>query len=93
MKKYEISFIVSPNLDAEQVKSTVENFKGVLTSKGAKIVKVDELGLKSLAYEIKDFNKGTYFIFEVESAEEANLEFDRLAKINENILRHIIINL
>ncbi|MFV0424977.1 MAG: 30S ribosomal protein S6 [Bacilli bacterium] len=93
MKKYEISFIVSPNLDGEQVKSTVENFKGVLTGKGAEVVKTDDLGLKTLAYEINDFNKGHYFVLEVNSTEEANLEFDRLAKINENILRHIIINL
>ncbi len=93
MKKYEISFIVSPNLDGEQVKSTVENFKGILTGKGAEVVKVDDLGLRTLAYEINDVNKGHYFVFEVNSTEEANLEFDRLAKINESIMRHIIINL
>ncbi len=93
MKKYEISFIVSPNLDGEQVKSTVENFKGILTGKGAEVVKVDDLGLKTLAYEINDLNKGHYFVLEVNSTEEANLEFDRLAKINENVMRHIIISL
>lgn len=93
MKKYEISFIVSPSLEAEQIKSTVEEFKGILTGKGAEIVKVDDLGLKTLAYEINDLNKGHYFVLEVNSTEEANLEFDRLAKINENMMRHIIISL
>ncbi len=46
-----------------------------------------------MAYEINDFKTGHYFLFEATSNEEANKEFERIARINENVIRHIIIKL
>ncbi len=49
------------------------------------------MGQRELAYEIKKFKTGYYFLFVVEADSTAVSEFDRIAKINENILRHLII--
>ena len=49
------------------------------------------MGQRELAYEIKKYKNGYYFLFVVEGSHEAIKEFDRLAGINENILRHLII--
>ena len=53
--------------------------------------KVEELGKKKLAYEIKKFNTGYYFYYEIEANKETIEEFDRVARLNENLLRHLII--
>ena len=92
MKNYEIMFIVRPTLSEEEVKKVVDNFKKVITDNGSKITEVKEMGQRELAYEIKKFKSGYYFVFEVEANDDKAIkEFDRLAGINENILRHLII--
>ena len=49
------------------------------------------MGQKELAYEIKKFNTGYYYLFVVEASKEAEQEFNRVARINENLLRHLIV--
>mgnify|MGYP004585374427 FL=1 len=91
MNKYEIMFIVKPDLEETSIKNEAENLKKVLTNLEAKIVEEKAMGQRELAYEIKKYKNGYYFLFVVEGSHEAIKEFDRLAGINENILRHLII--
>ncbi|KEK25645.1 30S ribosomal protein S6 [Bacillus gaemokensis] len=91
MKKYEIMYIIRPNMEEEAQKALVERFAGVLTSNGAEIINTKEWGKRRLAYEINDLRDGFYVILNVNSNTEAVTEFDRLAKINEDIMRHIVV--
>ncbi|MDX8363253.1 MULTISPECIES: 30S ribosomal protein S6 [Bacillaceae] len=91
MRKYEIMYIIRPNIDDESKKAVVERFSNVLTEKGAEIAEVKEWGKRRLAYEINDFRDGYYMILQVASNAEAINEFDRLAKISEDIIRHIVV--
>ena len=91
MNKYEIMFIVKPDLEETAIKNEAESLKKVLTNLEAKIVEEKAMGQWELAYEIKKYKNGYYFLFVVEGSHEAIKEFDRLAGINENILRHLII--
>lgn len=94
MKKYEIVFIVRPNLEAETIKKVVTDFSNLLEKNKAKVTLNKELGKKELAYEIKNYKSGYYFLFQVESEDhKAIKEFDRLALINEDIIRHLIIRI
>lgn len=91
MKKYEIMFIVRPTLGEDEIKKVVDNFAGILTSNGAKVTETNEMGQRELAYEIKDFKSGYYFVFEVEAENDvATKEFDRLALISNDVIRHLI---
>ena len=91
MNKYEIMFIVKPDLEETAIKNEAESLKKVLTNLEAKIVEEKAMGQRELAYEIKKYKNGYYFLFVVDGSHEAIKEFDRLAGINENILRHLII--
>ena len=91
MNKYEIMFIVKPDLEETAIKNEAESLKKVLTNLEAKIVEEKAMGQRELAYEIKKYKNGYYFLFVVEGSHEAIKEFDRLAGINENILRDLII--
>jgi len=91
MNKYEIMFIVKPDLEEAAIRKEADTMKKVLTDKKAKILEETAMGQKELAYEIKKYKNGYYFLFVVEATSEATNEFDRLARINENILRHLII--
>ena len=91
MDKYEIMFIVKTTLEESVVKSTVESLTSIITDMKGKVENSKDMGQRELAYEIKKYRNGYYFLFVVEGSHEAVKEFDRLAGINENILRHLII--
>lgn len=91
MRKYEIMFIVRADIDEKTVKDTVATFEKVLTDMKAKIVSSKDMGQKKLAYSINDQVRGNYYVLNVEATTAAVKEFDRKAKIDENILRHIVI--
>ncbi|MCP1126272.1 30S ribosomal protein S6 [Bacillus sp. AFS018417] len=91
MKKYEIMYIIRPNMEEEAQKALVERFAGVLTDNGAEIINTKDWGKRRLAYEINDLRDGFYMILNVNSNPEAVNEFDRLAKISEDIIRHIVV--
>lgn len=90
MRKYEIMYIIAPNLDEAATKEVIERYNEVLTSNGAEIEKVEEMGKRRLAYEINDFREGFYVLINVNARPDAIAEFDRLIKINENVIRVLI---
>ena len=94
MRNYEIMFIVRPDVEESVVKSTVQTLEKVLTDRKAKITLSKELGQKEFAYEIKKFKSGFYFLYNIEASnDEAIKEFDRVARIDENVVRHLVLNL
>ena len=94
MKKYEIMFIVQPNLESEVLKKTVSDLEKIFTNNKATITLSKELGQKELAYEIKKYKSGYYYLYNIEAEnDKAIKEFDRIARINENVILYLIINL
>lgn len=94
MKKYEIMFIVRPDIDEKLQKETVKKMEKVLTGHKATVTLSKELGKKEFAYEIKKLKSGYYFLYNIEAKDDSAIkEFDRIAKIDENVVRHLILNL
>jgi small subunit ribosomal protein S6 len=94
MRNYEIMFIVRPDVEETVVKNTVKSLEKVLTDRKAKITLSKELGQKEFAYEINKFKSGFYFLYNIEANnDEAVKEFNRVAGIDENVVRHLVLNL
>lgn len=92
MKKYEFMYIIRPNIEDEAKKALVERFDTILTSNGAEIIESKEWGKRRLAYEINDFREGFYQLIQAKAEDAAAVnEFDRLAKISDDIIRHIVV--
>ncbi len=92
MKKYEIMYIIKPNLESEEVKLLIEKLSKVLLDLKAEIVEHKEIGLKELAYEIDHFKRGFYVWQNVVANNEAVAEFNRVIRITEDVLRFIVVN-
>jgi len=92
MRKYELMFIVKPDLEETAIKAVADSMKEVVTSNGGKILEEKEMGQKDLAYEIQKYKTGYYFLFLIETENlETTKEFERISRINENIIRHIVV--
>lgn len=91
MNKYEIMFIVRPDMEEAEIRKTADSMKKVLTDAKAKVLEEKAMGQRELAYEIKKAKTGYYYLYIVEAKSDAIDEFDRVARINENLLRHIVV--
>ncbi len=91
MKRYEIMYIIRPNLEEQTRKDLVASLTEILNNKGSQEVKVAEWGIRDLAYEIADFKKGYYVVLDAVAPIEAVTELDRVMKIKEDVIRHIVI--
>ena len=91
MKKYEIMYIVNSSLDDAARAKVCEGLHNILTSNGGSIDKVDEWGCKEFAYEINHMTKGYYYVINVTANNEGIAEFDRLARINNSIVRFLVL--
>lgn len=93
MRDYEIMYIIRPDIEEEARKELIERFNSILTDNGATIEKVDEMGLRRLAYEIKKYRDGYYVVVNFKGDQRAINEFDRQAKFVDDIIRHLIVRL
>ena len=91
MNKYEITFVVRPDMEEAEIKKTAEAMKKVLTDKKAKVIEEKEIGQRELAYEVNKFKTGYYFFYVVESNSAAIDEFNRVVRINENVIRNLVV--
>ena len=90
MRKYEAVFIFLPNLEEEKRVQLQDRFKGIIEADGS-ISNVDEWGVRKLAYLIDDIGEGYYVLINFESNAEVIKELDRVARISDGIMRHMII--
>lgn len=90
MNRYETIFILSSETKEEQRKEVSEKVKNYISSNG-KITKFEELGLKKLAYEVKNCKQGYYYVIEFESHEEAICQLERLYRITDEVIKFITI--
>lgn len=93
MRKYEIMYIVKGALEEAVRTDLVNSLHAILTNNGAVIAKADDWGLREFAYPIDFATRGYYMVLNVEANPEAVQEFDRLTRINPNVVRTLIINL
>ncbi|RYM04688.1 30S ribosomal protein S6 [Sporolactobacillus sp. THM7-7] len=91
MRKYEIMYILRPDLEEDREKAAKEKIAAILKDNGAEINDVQEMGKRRLAYEINDYKTGVYSVLYVTADSQAINEFDRLLKIDDDVMRFMVI--
>ena len=91
MNKYESVLIARQDLGASQVNALVDSLKEVVSAQGGEVVRVDNWGLKNLAYRIKKNRKGHYVLLNIAAPAQAVAEYERVMRVNEDIIRYMTI--
>jgi small subunit ribosomal protein S6 len=89
MNKYEVMFILNPELSEEDTQSVIVKFKDLIAGSG-EVENLTEWGKRRLAYLIQDFTEGYYVIIDFASNPDFPMELDRVMRINDSIIRHMI---
>ena len=90
MNKYEVLYIVTPELEDEAIKAVVEKFSGIIAANGGKVEQVDEWGRKKLAYPIDYKTEGYYVLVDFAADPQRPRELERNFKNDESILRYMV---
>lgn len=90
MKKYEVMFIVDI-ANEEVIQAAVKLVQDTIVRISGTVTEVDEWGKRHLAYEVKHQNEGYYVVIDFEADPSQIAELDRIIKIHEEIIRHIIV--
>ncbi len=90
MNKYESVVIINPEVDEEGVKALEKTFTDMINKNG-KVSKVDELGKKKLAYEVKKCTEGNYVVFYFEATPALIAELERNYRITDEIIKFMVI--
>jgi small subunit ribosomal protein S6 len=90
MRKYEVMYIIRPDIEQEALDAAIEKFQGIINN-GGEITKHDVKGKRRLAYEINKFNDGVYVLVNFTADAEIVKELDRLMKISDDVIRHLIV--
>lgn len=90
MNKYEVMVIVKP-AEEEAINAVVEKIEALIARVGGTVEKVDRWGKRRLAYPVKKFTDGNYVLVNFEADPAEIYEIDRVMKINDEILKHLIV--
>ena len=91
MNEYELLYVISPRLSAEDVDAMVERVGALIEGAGGSASMVDNWGRRRLAYPIRHHFEGTYVLTYLNIPGERAAEFERALNINEDILRHLLL--
>ena len=92
MRHYEIVFIVHPD-QSEQVPGMIERYRGLVSSKGGKVHRLEDWGRRQLAYPIAKVHKAHYVLMNVECDQGALDELEHAFKFNDAVLRHLTVKM
>lgn len=91
MALYEHVFLARQDLSQQQVDALVEQYKGVIEENGGKVGRIENWGLKSLAYRVKKNRKAYFTLMDFDAPAAALKEMERQMGLSEDILRFMTI--
>lgn len=97
MRVYELLFIVMPTEPDEAVDAIVEQLTTVATERGASVTKVDKMGRRKLAYEVRvsptTYTDGNYVVMTIEGSGAEIAELERRLRVTESVIRHLTVRI
>jgi len=91
LKEYELAVIFDATLEEEKIDQEIAKLTTLLEKEKCEIARIDKWGVKKLAYPIKKQDNGFYAIIYFNGTSDIIPELDRINKINDLVLRHMVV--
>ncbi len=91
MRKYEIIFVVKPDIPEEELDKLITQMEGVVTGTGGKLEKTEKMGRRRLAYRIGGHREGFYVLFSLEGKGDTVKEFERRLKVTDSVIKFLTV--
>jgi len=93
VRSYEMVFIIHPEIDGDNAEGVITDVKDLIARNDGEVTEVEPWGLRKLAYPIKKQQEGRYVLIEFDLEPQNVAEIERVLKLTEPVIRHLIIRL
>ena len=90
-RTYEVMYIVNPDTDGEKIEKLNEAVGKLIEKEGGQVIRMDDIGIKPLAYPIEKKTEGHYVLFEIQGSGQEIAELERRMRVNDMIIRYITV--
>ncbi len=87
MRTYESIFIVHPEVIGDDQTALIDKYKTILSDQGADVLKLENWGTRTLAYQVKKQSKGCYVLVIFDAEPTVIAEFERRMRIDEKVIK------
>ena len=93
LRTYELMYIIDPTAEADKITALNDTISQLIEKEGATIVRMDDIGRRTLAYEINKKKEGYYVLFEIDGTGQEILELERRMRVNDLVMRYITVRI
>ena len=93
MRVYEELFIVRPDATDEEIDPLVEQLRGMITTGGGTLDKIDKWGVRKLAYRVEKRNEGYYVLLQFSAEPDAVKEIERRLRVSDLVLKYMTVRI
>lgn len=90
-RTYEVMYIIDPDTSGEKIEKLNEAVGKLIEKEGGEVVRMDNIGIRNLAYPIQKKKEGHYVLFEVDGTGQEILELERRMRVNDMIMRYMTV--
>ena len=90
-RTYEVMYIVNPDTPADTIAKLNEAVGKLVEKEGGTVVRMDDVGIRRLAYPIQKKEDGYYVLFEIDGSGQEIAELERRMRVNDMIMRYITV--
>ncbi len=91
MREYEACFVIHPRVDEAGIEQEIGAVTGVISAGGGELVGVHKWGRRKMAYPVQKVRDGYYVLVRFQGESGVLSELDRRFKLNESVLRHLVV--
>ncbi len=88
---YEVMYIADPASDVESLEAINKEIEQLVEKDGGTVVSSEDMGKRRLAYKIKQFTEGYYFLYEIEGSGGEIAEIERRLRVNDKVFRYLTV--
>lgn len=93
MRKYETIYILQPDLNEDEIKVIADKVQDVITSYKGDFLRLEDWGVRKMAYVIRKFARGRYLYLRYNGGRELIAELERRLRLDEKVLRYQSVNI
>ena len=90
-RTYEVMYIINPETDADKIEKLNDAVGKLIEKEGGTVVRMDDIGMRNLAYPIQKKYEGYYVLFEIDGSGQEIMELERRMRVNDLIIRFITV--
>ena len=90
-RTYEVMYIIDPETAADKITKLNTAVGNLIEKEGGTVVRMDDIGRRTLAYPIEKKTEGHYVLFEIEGSGQEIAELERRMRVNDMIIRYMTV--